>query len=450
MSLKTLKWYSILSPAVAAGAIEILRHRYFVEKDPMIVGNLIIFGVLLVMSFFLARFTFGIIEKTQKENARRNQELASINSVATAVNQSLKLDVVLYRALDKLLQITGAQAGEILLVNEQTGRMERKAASGHISEQDYEKTDFHTAEGFHATILKGEPVVTAMKPVPAQISSGNKKKIQLDYMVGVPLRSKDEIIGAIVISAAQHQPFTHEDTQLLVNIGNQVVVAIINARLHEKVQDIAALEERERIARELHDGIAQVLSYVNAKAQAAQQVLANGEQAQAGAYLKELEGVARECYSDVREAILGLRSTDLFQNGLVSTLKEYVSRLSQLSNIEIGIEINHDVAHLLPANVELQMIRIIQEALNNVRKHARAVHAMVRIISSDDKVITTIEDDGQGFEPARTRRENRPQFGIQTMRERAESVNGSLDIASVPGKGTRVTLLIPVQVRAEV
>jgi signal transduction histidine kinase len=230
-------------------------------------------------------------------------------------------------------------------------------------------------------------------------------------------------------------------------MSNQIAVGIENARLHEKVHGMAALEERERIAREMHDGLAQVLSFVSTKSQAARYLLATGQQAQVKIHLKELEDTAQEMYADVREAILGLRSTVSPQKEMVTTLNEYIVRFSQMSNTRTELQIGDGRPPRLPMTTELQVIRIIQESLTNVRKHARANHAWVRISTKGEQVEVVIEDNGQGFDVSHIRRGDWPRFGLQTMRERAESVRGTLDIRSAPGKGTKVTLMVPLTQR---
>ncbi len=194
----------------------------------------------------------------------------------------------------------------------------------------------------------------------------------------------------------------------------------------------------------MHDSLAQVLSYVSAKSQAARQFISSARDADAKTQLVELENVAQEVYADVREAILGLRTTASPQRDMVSTLNEYIFRFNQLSGIKTEMRLSNGRSPSFPANTELQVIRIIQEALTNIRKHAKARHAWVRILTGDDKAKITIEDDGRGFNVSRIKRGDWPQFGLQTMRERAESVGATLDIESTPGHGTQVSLLIPL------
>ncbi len=172
--------------------------------------------------------------------------------------------------------------------------------------------------------------------------------------------------------------------------------------------------------------------------------MSSGQEAQAKTQLVELESIAQEVYADVREAILGLRTTPSPQKEMISTLQEYIFHFGQLSGIKTEMEVNNAQTLVLPTATELQVIRIIQEALTNTRKHAKASHAWLRISSNKDKVTIVIEDNGRGFNLSRNGPRDWPRFGLKIMRERAESVGGTLDIESIPGKGTKVSLMVPL------
>ncbi|HXF82506.1 MAG TPA: histidine kinase [bacterium] len=217
-----------------------------------------------------------------------------------------------------------------------------------------------------------------------------------------------------------------------------------NARLQEQLQSVAMLEERERIAREMHDSVGQVLGYVNTKAQAVRALLEDGKPAQAQQQLAELEQAARAVYADLREAILSLRTTVGAGQRLLPALAEYVRRFSELSGVETTLSAEGPPLEF-PPTVEVHLIRIVQEALTNVRKHARARHAAVRLTSGPDGVVIAVEDDGVGI-AARSRA---PQagsgFGLQTMQERAEAIGGRLTLRARPGGGTVVEVEVPVE-----
>lgn len=207
--------------------------------------------------------------------------------------------------------------------------------------------------------------------------------------------------------------------------------------LFEQVRRLAILEERDRLAREMHDSLGQVLGFVNLKAKVAEDLITRGRLAEAGGELGQMRAAVQEAYEDVRQAILSLRTTPQAR-GLRAGLQDYVQRLRDQTGLDIRMEWADDL-HLPPA-VEAQVIRIVQEALTNVRKHAQAHHAAVRFARDGGGVTVTISDDGRGFDLAAVEGAKGMRFGLLTMRERAESIGGTLEITSAPGHGTVVRL----------
>ncbi|MCC2629485.1 MAG: sensor signal transduction histidine kinase [Thermomicrobiales bacterium] len=224
---------------------------------------------------------------------------------------------------------------------------------------------------------------------------------------------------------------------------------MMRRRWHGLRRSLAVTEERERIAREMHDSLAQVLGYVNTKAQAAQTLLENGQPDRAAAQLGQLSEAAREAYADVREGILGLRTSLGEDRGFIETLQDYLDRWQGQS--EVTVELQRSPPEYDPGLApmsEVQLLRIIQEALSNVRKHAKARRAWVRLQPAGAGVEVVIEDDGVGFDPDGLRRSDLPRFGMTTMRERAEAVGGTFEVAAVPGAGTRVIVHLPAEPKA--
>jgi len=215
-----------------------------------------------------------------------------------------------------------------------------------------------------------------------------------------------------------------------------------NVRLHEQVLDRAVLEERERIARELHDGLAQVLGYINTQTLAVKKLLQSRRIEEAIGELGAMGTVSRDVYADVREAIVGLRAVP---KGLVPAIREYLTRLPHPTGCTIELRALGDVdgVELAPAT-EIQLVRIVQEALSNVRKHAAASHVDVIVEAHDGKIVVEVVDDGSGFDPQQLDRTGWPRLGIQTMRERALAIGGSCDVVSALGSGTRVLVRVPM------
>jgi signal transduction histidine kinase len=212
------------------------------------------------------------------------------------------------------------------------------------------------------------------------------------------------------------------------------------------VRQRAIVEERERIARELHDGLAQVLGYVNTKAMAVRLLLKKRQTEAAEKQLLQLEEAARGLFVDVREAILGLKMAGSSDVHLAAMLTEYAAHFSRLSDLPVEVEVAPSVAQLaLPAETELQLLRIVQEALSNVRKHASASAARVCVRNGGPTLELTVSDDGRGFEFEQARQTGRPHFGLSTMRERAEAISAEFNVESQPGAGTRVTIRLVVK-----
>jgi signal transduction histidine kinase len=200
-------------------------------------------------------------------------------------------------------------------------------------------------------------------------------------------------------------------------------------------------EERLRIAHEMHDGLAQVLAYVNTKAQAVKELLRAGRTEDAIRHLDQFASAAREVYGDVQESILGLRNAAVPGRSLGDALHDYVSAWETRHGIPCRIRVERGVH--LSEHVELQLQLIVQESLANVLKHARAKHVDVSLHQEDGNIVATVRDDGLGFDPALPGRAEFPRFGLATMRERAESIGGHVRLDSSLGKGTRITVEVP-------
>jgi signal transduction histidine kinase len=217
------------------------------------------------------------------------------------------------------------------------------------------------------------------------------------------------------------------------------------ADLHEQLavrdQEIATIEERERIARELHDDLGQLLGFLTAKIQAARELLATDRADLAAQELADLEAAARTLSEQVRESILGLRTSVGPERPLAQALETYTA--------EFGIQAGLDASYVgettggddLPLAARYQLLRITQEALSNARQHARARTVTVTLAQRDHTLILEVRDDGAGFDPETAASSGR--FGLKTMAERARAIGGSLDVRS-SADGTTVVASVPV------
>lgn len=220
-------------------------------------------------------------------------------------------------------------------------------------------------------------------------------------------------------------------------------------RLKEKEQELqglATLQERERIAQELHDTLAQELVLLQMKLNEAEMDLPPDVAASIPQALEDIRKITERAYEEVRQSIFGLRTMVSKSLGFVPTLTEYLHDYSEMRKIPVSLKIANPEAVRFAPHVEVQLIRIVHEALTNVFKHAKARNGTVSFELDGEYANVIIEDDGKGF-VAHESANNNLHFGLKTMRERAEAAGGKLTIDSVPGKGTKVIVALPLDGR---
>ncbi len=254
------------------------------------------------------------------------------------------------------------------------------------------------------------------------------------------------ILGVAIADGASRE-FDPFEVETLSALATQVGLALEAARLQNELQVLAIQGERERIARDMHDGLAQVLGYVNTKSQAVEELLADGRVVEARRQLEELAAAARTVYMDVREAILSLSTPVPPGRGLAAALEEYATSYAQSAQLSLRFKAGPDAAMAkLSAAAQAEVFSIAREALTNVRKHAHAHSVSVTMVLEGRELVLSIKDDGIGFEAALLAAgpERWPHFGLAGMRERAESIGGRIVWQSRTGAGTEVQLRVPV------
>jgi len=225
------------------------------------------------------------------------------------------------------------------------------------------------------------------------------------------------------------------------------VLRRLQAEALAREQDIltmnAVMQERERLSRELHDGVAQLVAHLLLRLDTIKELVEAERQEEAGAELERLHGVADEIYEDIGESITGLR-TNVAERGLVRALQDYVDQFEERYQISVRLRTD-DAADQLSPLAALQLFRLIQEALTNVRKHAGAREATVTLMFDGWGHLTVVvADDGQGFTPSSQRNGTARSLGLTSMRERVGALGGTFHVDSQPGSGTHVTATIPI------
>jgi signal transduction histidine kinase len=260
--------------------------------------------------------------------------------------------------------------------------------------------------------------------------------------MSVPIRGPVGMLGELWIGRRSDDLFTERDRAFLVTLSGLAGIAITSAQMRENGRQRAVLAERERIAREMHDSLAQVLGVTHLRLRALDAREEVSSRPEIAAEVAELADICEDAYQDVREAILGLRDSSKTERGLQDNLRAYLAKYSQQCKIATSLENDLDHKLALSPRCEVHMIRVIQEALTNIRKHSGAKSAVVRITESDSTTTFVVEDDGHGFAMDGSPFD-RDGFGLFTMRERMALLNGTLTIDSAPGRGTRVIADVP-------
>ena len=243
----------------------------------------------------------------------------------------------------------------------------------------------------------------------------------------------------------ERRPFTRSEKGLLGALADMAAIAVRTARLHEAEEQWTIHAERDRIARELHDSLAQVLGVIHLQLRALEARAKDEASHGMADELSDLAETADEAYRDVREAILGLRETVREDDGLEGSLREYLRKYSRQTGIAANLTCEGDTRRFLSPRSEVQLLRVVQEALTNTRKHADATRVTVRIDCLDGGTTLTIEDDGVGFDPSTVVGSMEGGFGLASMRERVEQIGGRLDVHTAPNAGTTIVVRLDAE-----
>ncbi|MCB8966642.1 MAG: hypothetical protein H6660_07070 [Ardenticatenaceae bacterium] len=261
----------------------------------------------------------------------------------------------------------------------------------------------------------------------------------------VSLNLDDKPIGALWIARYEEGAYSETDLIWLECLADQVVIAIQHGLMTSQLQSFSIIEERGRIAREMHDGLAQVLGYLNLQIQTLETLLKRGKQDALRLELEQMRQAVQLAHADVRENILSLRTTLANEKGLISAIDEYLNEFGIQTQIDTHFENEVNGSLNLASLAEVQLVCILQEALTNVRKHAQANVVNVRIAQKQnghqcEYLLMEVIDNGVGFV---TNENGKRSFGLQTMHERALAVGGELSVRSNPGNGTRIMCRFP-------
>jgi signal transduction histidine kinase len=257
---------------------------------------------------------------------------------------------------------------------------------------------------------------------------------ELTGFLGVPVKNGEDVLGIIFVANKRSGEFTSRDQELLTLFASHAAIALTNAKLYERSGELSVLQERARLARELHDAVSQRLFSIRAHARAAEVLLAR-DPARASAELAAIAELGAQAHGELRAVIDGLAPPEL--DGLAESLRRYAA----LAGRAHGVPVRVTAAELpgLDPRVQAAAFRVAQEALQNALRHSGASAIFVSLSRTPRRVVLEVSDDGTGFDPGIAS----GGLGLSSMRERAAAVGGVLRVSSAPGAGTRVRLAVP-------
>ncbi|MGW0192814.1 GAF domain-containing sensor histidine kinase [Nonomuraea sp. NPDC003201] len=367
----------------------------------------------------------------------RDEILQAVSSAVLAVTRHLSVREVLQvivRSAQRLLDARYAALG----VPDDEGSFGEFVAEGITDKQWDAIGPLPRQHGMLGAMLReGSPVrLPDLRKDPRFEWWPKAHPVMKDFL-GVPIRDGDQVLG-IIFLANKRTPggFTQADQELLTLFAAHAAIALANARLYERGRELAMLEERNRVARELHDAVTQKLFSLRLTAQAASAMLDRAPE-KAAAELERVQRLAGEALSELRAVIVELRPAELDRHGLAETLRKHVRLLDRLHPSLVTFE----CVELPPVDpaVEVAVLRVAQEALHNALRHAEAASVSVRLAYADGRLVLIVHDDGNGFEQAESRG-----LGLVSMRDRAESVGGAMTVESAHGRGTTVRVEVGV------
>ena len=369
----------------------------------------------------------------------RTRDLAALYEVTTTTTQYLDTQIILEHVLDTALGAIDGDSGIIHLLDEDREVLRMAAHRGVPLELIHKMHDEPLSAGLWGQVIeRKETVVVPDSSSHLPTPQGLYPEAYPTY-IGVPIQTTERVLGVLSVFGEAIQKFSAEDIALLAAIANHVGVAIERARLRQRAEQAAVLEERQRLARELHDSVTQSLYSLTLFAEAGQDSARAADLDQVQLYLSRVGETALEALKGMRLLIFELRPPALAQEGLVGALRRRLEAVERRARVET--QLLAETPFELPANVEAGFYRIAQEALNNVLLHSAATRVTVRLGVDEEGPQLDVMDNGKGFDLESVGYQ--VGIGLASMQERAENLGGSLQIVSEPGQGTSIKVAVP-------
>jgi PAS domain S-box-containing protein len=390
------------------------------------------------------------VQERTREIERRRQVVEGLRDIVAILNSNRSLDEILEFVAGQATRLLQARAVAIYLV-QPDGRLRMQTADGEGTHLPAD-VSFAVGEGpLGQAVLQRQPV--SICDIGSMVAGGHERRadarlgpyweqvaVHHGALLAIPLSVEEQTLGGMMLYYPHESQLNSEETQLAVALGDQAALAIQNARLRQQAEQLAVLDERHRLARELHDSVTQSLFSLTLLAEAGRRLAGMGDLARVQTQVARLGATAQQALKEMRLLVYQLRPLELEREGLVGALQQRLDAVERRAGVEARLLV--EGAMQLPPAVEEELYRIAREALNNALKHAMATSVVVRIRVENGQLELDITDNGTGFDLNAAG--DRGGLGLVGMRERAERLGGMLTIQSTPGHGSQVHVRISV------
>jgi signal transduction histidine kinase len=380
-------------------------------------------------------------DAVRKVVADQARKLSALHDILEALSAPAELSIILQKSLNAALVAVQGDAGFVHL-REKSGKSMRLVAQQNISDAAIETISTISAEdGLVAWVAENrEPLlIPSIGEDPRTVYLANSG--DLNVYVGVPLSREQHVWGTLSVLGKEPSQFGGDEVALLTSVGEEIGMVLENARLRRQADGLLLVQERNRLARELHDSVTQSLYSVTLFAEAGRRTASAGRNEQVAEYFSQIGETGQQALKEMRLLIHKLRPSILAKEGLVRALQQRLNSVEGRAGVKSQLIVEGDAK--LPASLEDALYQIAQEALNNALKHAMATEVMVSLnYVNAEQIVLRVGDNGRGFEPEAAA--DSGGMGLTSMRERAESLDGELTIQSAPGQGSTVEVRLPL------
>lgn len=377
------------------------------------------------------------VEERTSALQRQALQLETSAQVSREITSVLDIDHLMQQVVNTIQEAFGYYNVNIFMLEQAVNQLVLQASSGSLEPQHQRLAlDRDSVNGI--AVLTNEAVIIQDTGRDERYLADDNLPATRSELV-VPMRIGRDVIATLDVQSEEPNAFSPEDVLVIQSLADQIAIAIQNARLYRQAGQAATLEERQRLARELHDSVIQSMYSLTLLIEGGRRLANTGKLDDAEAYFYDLWEIARQTLKELRLIVYELRPAELDSEGLVGALQQRLDAVEGRAGIDARLLVTGDP--VIPREVEQVFYRVTQEALNNTLKHSAATEITVRLEAAGDRIILQIQDNGKGFSVSGAA--DAGGMGLATMRERVNEIGGQFVLDSTPGKGT--TIIIEVE-----